>query len=500
MDNTKQASTVIHKSLKLNRDYLDETLGVGKSFDIIAKEFHFDDHKAACYCVNGFFMTNGIFLLVRNIGKEIINFAKNNPSFEPNNLAEYLNTHISFVQVSLEKDMSKALTQILAGPMVWFLEGYDVAVVVDTRVYPARSPSESEVERVVRGPRDAYTETLITNTALTRRRIRDPNLRMEISQIGERSKTDICISYIENLTNKDLVSRVKERLKTITTDGIPMAEQSLDEYLVNSRWSSRWNPYPLVRYTERPDIAANYLLQGHVVIFVDTTPEVIILPTTFFHHLHHPEDYHMRPAVGTYMRWMILLAILMSLFLPAVWLEFAMHPKFLPKWLWFIGPEKGSHHISLPWQLLFVEIGLDILRRAIINTPLALASAIGLIAGIVFGQLTVKVGLISSEALVYIALATIGSFATSSIELSNANRMTRIALLILVGFFHMYGLIAGILIWFIWMANVKTFGIPYLWPLFPFDWLGVKQILIRQPAPAEMYRPKILKTQDITKK
>jgi stage V sporulation protein AF len=482
--------------LKENRAYLKTMLGIGTSFDIIEKEFHFDDTVVVCYCVNGFFLTNVNILLVRSVAEQVANFAKSQASQDPRDLLQYLNTHITFVQVAMVESMEDALLQILSGPMVLFAEGYRVAIVVDTRVYPGRTPSEPTTERVVRGPRDGFTEILLTNTALTRRRLRDPKLRMEILQVGRRSKTDVCIAYIEDITNPDMVNEVREKLRSIRVDGIPMAEQSLDEFLMGSRW----NPYPLIRYTERPDVVAIHLLQGHIAVFVDTTPEVIILPTTFFHHLHHPQDYHLRPMVGTYMRWIILFAIFLSIFLPATWLEMATHPSSLPKWLRFIGDVDKSGHVSLPWQLILVEIGIDMLRRAIINTPLPVASAIGLIAGIVFGQLSIKVGLVSSEALVYMALATIGSFATASPELSNANRITRIFLLVLVGTFHIYGLIAGIILWFVVLGRTKTFGIPYLWPLIPFNWRGLRRILIREPVSEENTRPDILKPSDKTKK
>src|SRR5699024_9275276 len=163
--------------------------------------------------------------------------------------------------------------------LVLLVDGEETAIVIDARTYPVRSPEEPDTERVVRGSRDGVVETIIFNTALTRRRLRDPSLRMEYHEVGKRSKTDIAIGYLEDVADPDLVESLRNSLKEVKTDGLPMAEKTLEEYI----FGHNWNPYPMVRYTERPDVAATHLLEGHVLIYVDTSPSVMITPTTFFH-------------------------------------------------------------------------------------------------------------------------------------------------------------------------------------------------------------------------
>src|SRR5699024_2707149 len=184
-----------------------------------------------------------------------------------------------------------------------FVDGEKYAFVVDVREYPGRQPEEPDTERVIRGARDGFTENVVINTALTRRRIRDARLRNEMLKVGERSTTDVCLSYIQDIADDEMVELTKEKIRSIEIDGITMADKAVEEFLVESEWTR----YPLVRYTERPDVAANHLLEGHLLLTVDTSPSIIILPTTFFNHLEHAEEYRQAPAVGTFIRWIRLL-------------------------------------------------------------------------------------------------------------------------------------------------------------------------------------------------
>ena len=269
-----------------------------------------------------------------------------------------------------------------------FVEGYEEALIVDVRSYPGRQPSEPDTEKVVRGSRDGYVENIIVNTALTRRRIRDRRLRFEIFRIGERSKTDISIAYIDDVANPSLIEVIKKELKNIKIDGLTMADKAIEEFLVKQGY----NPYPLVRYTERADVAATHLLEGHVLIFVDTSPSVIITPTTYFHHLQHAEEYRQSPAVGTFVRWTRFIGVLASLFLLPLWYLFVLDPSLLPEVIKYVGPQEQTN-IPMIVQLLIADIGVEMFRIAAIHTPTPLSTAMGLIAAVLIGQIAIDVGL-----------------------------------------------------------------------------------------------------------
>ncbi|CAB3392501.1 spore germination protein [Kyrpidia spormannii] len=455
---------------------VNQTLGVGVSFDVLYRPIDFSGMRLAVYGLNGFFQSLFVFDIVKAVERVAQRMAENKVH-GTKALGEAIYAELPFVQVDRTKDLEKALINIMSGPIAIFVDGQSEAILVDTRLYPARNPDDPAVERVVRGPRDGYTETLVTNVALTRRRLRDPGLRFELHQVGQRSKTDVCLVYINDIVNPDLLAAVRKKIQGIRVDGIPMAEQSIEEFLIDNKW----NPYPMARYTERPDVVATHLLQGYMAIFVDTSPEVIILPTTFVDHVQHPEDYHQTPLSGTYMRWILLLSVILSVLLPPVWLALIQLASSMPALHWVV-PHKESF-IPIWMQMVFAEMGMDILRRAVINTPMPLGNALGIVAGVIFGQTAVTVGLYSAEVMVFMAVTFVASFATSSPELAAANRLVRMMLLILTTLIGPWGCVVGILGWFALLGRSRSFGVPYFWPILPFHFYGFKQMLVREPLP-----------------
>lgn len=380
---------------------------------------------------------------------------------------------------------------VLAGPTALVVDGIDKIIMIDARTYPARGPEEPDTERVVRGSRDGFVETLVFNTALTRRRVRDRTLRMEYLQVGRRSKTDIVVSYIEDIAEAKMVKEVKEAISAIDTDGVPMAEKTIEEYISGRHW----NPFPVVRYTERPDTAASHLYEGHVCILVDGSPSAIITPVTYWHHMQHAEEYRNKPVIGSYLRFVRFVAVWASIFLLPLWYLFVMDPSLLPDNMSFLGPNDDGR-IPLLLQFLFVEIGIDMLRMAAIHTPSALATALGLIAAIMIGQVAVEVGLLTNEVILYLSIAALGTFATPSYEMSLANRLVRIVLLLLTAAFHAYGLVIGITLIIILLVRMQSFGVPYLWPFIPFNFRAMVDILFRAPMPLKSRRPRFLHPKD----
>ncbi|MGD9677450.1 MAG: spore germination protein [Vulcanibacillus sp.] len=475
----------ISRKIEDNVKVMNQILGIDHNFDVIYRKLNYGDKEFALYFVDGFAkddIMNYIMVYLGRITRE---------ELVPNTLTKLLERHIGYLEVDTSSDFKHIVTQVLSGPLALFIDGEKEAILIDARTYPARGPAEPDLERVVRGSRDGFVETLIFNTALTRRRLRDPSLRMEYMQVGERSKTDIAIAYLEDIANPDLINLIKDKLEKIDVDGLSMAEKTLEEYL----FTNHWNPYPMVRYTERPDVASVHLLEGHVLIYVDTSPSVMITPTTFFHHVQHAEEYRQKPIIGAYLRWIRFIAIITSIILLPLWLLVANEPSLLSEFLSFIGPNKEGA-IPLFWQFIMAEIGLDILRMAAVHTPSSLTTALGLIAAIIIGQMAIDVGLFTKEVILYLAVATIGSYATPSYELGLANRIIRLFLLTMVSLFGLWGLVIGVLSWLLLLGFSKSFDTPYLWPLVPFNGSALLEILVRSPVPYKNKRQTILSPKD----
>lgn len=471
----------IPESLQEIEHYMKQRVGLGVSFDfgvrklkILKKDVHF-------YWITGLCDTQFIIETV----EELVRI--NDHEKLSADLFKIVENRLVNQSVSPVKTLDEMVTQVLSGLIVVVVEGANTALAVDVRSYPGRSPQEPDTEKVVRGSRDGFVENIVINTALTRRRIRDERLRFEILKVGERSKTDIAIGYINDIADPDLVNILRKELKSIKIDGIPMADKTIEEFILKQGF----NPYPLVRYTERADVAAAHLLEGHVVIYVDTSPSVIIAPTTYFHHVQHAEEFREAPIMGTFVRWSRFLGILTSIFLLPLWLLFVLEPSLLPDKLSYIGPNEQTN-IPVVFQILLADFGLEFLKIAAIHTPTPLSTAMGLIAAVLIGQIAIEVGLFVPEVILYVAVAGIGSFTTPSYELSVANKIGRIVLVILVSIFHTPGFVIGSTLLFIHLVTTRTLNTPYFWPFLPFEPKGFLQIIFRRAIPGSILRPSIV--------
>jgi len=482
-----EEKTKLSKRLDVNKDLLDEKLAFDKNFDIVRREMTIGGKKVLMLFVDAFANAELMTDILYNLGK------LDREDLSVDAFQKLFSKYINYVEVQQADYLEDVIEKMLSGPLALLIDGSDQAIMLDVRTYPVRSPQEPDLEKVVRGSRDGFTETLVFNTALIRRRIRDPKLRMEYIQAGNRSKTDIVICYIEDIANEDLVDSVREKISSINIDGLPMAEKAVEELITPGNY---WNPLPKVRYTERPDVASIHLLEGHVLVLVDTSPSVIITPATFFHHLQHAEEYRQNPTTGVYMRWVRFFGVAVSVFLLPLWLLAVLQPEILPPALKFIGPDKiGKIPIFL--QFLIAELAVDMVRMATIHTPTALATAVGIIAALLIGDMAVTVGLFNAEVVMYTAAAVVGNYLTPSYELGWANRLIRLFLLVLVGLFRLPGFLIGFALVLALLVFTRSFGVPYLWPLIPFNARAMYSILVRRPVPTANIRPSALKPRDI---
>ncbi|OAB32666.1 stage V sporulation protein AF [Paenibacillus macquariensis subsp. defensor] len=467
---------------------LNEVVGLGSSFDVVFREMNFGGIETGILFINGFtdshIMTEILIRLTFIDQGEVSSEA----------MKSFFDKYIPHIQVEKVTALSEVINKVLTGMSAFFIEGDSTVVMVDTRTYPSRNPDESSIERVVRGSRDGFTETLLTNVSLVRRRIRDPGLKYEIVQVGRRTRTDVCIAYIDDIVDKVQTDTIREKIKGVKIDGIPLGDKQLEEAIINKGW----HPYPLVRYSERPDVVASHLLEGRIVVFVDTSPSVMIMPTTFFDLCQHAEENRQTPFIGTYLRWIRFLGIFLSMFLLPLWMLLVLHPELKPAALEFIGPEK-SGKIPLIAQFLMVEFGVDLLRLAAVHTPTSIASAMGLIAAILVGDIAVKTGLFVNEVVLYMAIAAIGMFATPSYELGLANRIVRLFLLVAVAIFKVPGFVIGTTLLVLLLTLHRSYNSSYLWPFIPFNAKAMAEILFRMPVLTNKKRPSFNKPRDNTR-
>src|SRR5690606_11934192 len=355
---------------------------------------------------------------------------------------------------------------------------------IDVREFPTRSIEEPDLEKVTRGSHEGLAETLVFNTAMIRRRVLFRSLRFEIFQVGRRSRTDVAVGYIADIADHGLVDQVKQRIREASVDALPMGVKNLEEIIVKSPW----NPLPKVRYTERPDVAIAHLLEGHIIVLVDSTPMAMMLPVTAFHFFEHADEFFQSPPIGTYLRRVRAAAFFLATVLTPLWLALYLSRPALPQWLQFIGPKEPST-VPVWLQLFMLELGVDLIRMALIHTPTALATSLGLVGASLLGDLAVSVGLFVPETVLYTAVAAIGYFAIPSLEFAYALRLYRYALLALAALFQLPGLGAGLAAGFVVLAFTRSMNVPYLFPLIPFHGPSLAKALLRLPVPAVGQRP-----------
>jgi len=480
VNNHMSKKKLASKNLISNVSYLRDQLAIDKSFDLIQLDLEFDGINMVMFVVDAFAKDSAITQIQRELSNLKIDKNKNK------NLVETLvRSKIPYIELETIQDLNEVVIQILSGPAALLVDGYDEIIIIDSREYPVRGLEEPDTEQVIRGSKDGFVETLVFNTGLIRRRIRDRSLRNEYIRVGRRSYTDICITYLEDIADESIVNYIRTSLEKIVTDGLPMGDKTIEEFI----FGHHLNPYPFVRYTERPDVASSHLLEGHVLLLVDGSPSVIITPATFWHHLQHAEEYRQKPIIGSGLRLVRFMAVWVSIFLLPLWFLFAENPGLVPENLQYIGVSDEGR-VPLLAQFLLAEVGIEMLRMAAIHTPSALATALGLVAAILIGEVAIEVGLFSYEVILYLAIAAVGTFATPSYELSLANRLIRVLLLIAVGSFQVSGFVVGCTMLVVLLTSMKVHDTPYFWPMIPFHGRGLRDVLFRAPMPLKNSRPR----------
>ena len=427
----------------------------GISFDVVRKEFG-NKKKVVLYFLSSLASSQRIF----ELDYSIVNIR------ETDSILQVLNGSVEECD-----DINKAFVAVSSGMSI--VIDSDKMYIVETREYPTRSVGEPDTEKTIRGSRDGFTENIITNVGLLRRRIRSEFFTCQIQKVGDVSQTDIAICSLSNKVNQSVLTKVILQIQSLKIDALVMSDRALEEHL----FKQGLNPFPLVRYSERPDIIAAQILKGHIAIIVDTSSSVIILPTTIFEHAKHIEEYRQVSIVGSFIRIIRYFAILISLFLVPIWMLTLNNENFMSNI--FVKINNPSN-IPILVQILLVELTIEVLRIATIHTPNQLSSAMGLIATLILGQMAVEMGWFASEVLLFCSISAIGGFATPSYELSLANKLVKLFFIIMVGLLSGSGFIVGVYLFIMLLGSVKMFDVPYLYPLFPLDVCEFKKVVFRK--------------------
>ena len=444
-----------------------QILRVGASFDIIERHLTVANRDMCFFYVDGFVKDGEAMRIMQAFiaEKELLN-------------AEQTEKKIPYVEVELCQEQNKIIRAVLSGQTAVFAENFgDTAILLDLRTYPARPTQEPESDRVMQGARDGFVETLVVNTALIRRRIRDPRLTMEHFSLGGASGTDVVVCYIDGVCDKETLSQVRTKLKNAKPRSLTLGYQSLAETLIRKGW---FNPFPKIRTTERPDAASAQLLEGSVIVLCDTSPLAMILPTSIFDYLEETDDFYFPPLTGTYLRFVRTAILLLSVIITPLWYLAIEYSATLPQALSFIVPENPGA-LPIIVQLFLVELAIDGLKIASMNTPDILSNSLSVVGALILGDFAVGVGWLCADVILYMAFVAIANFAQQNYELGYAFKFMRLMLLILVFGFGIWGFVLGIGIFILLVAtNTTVTGRRYLYPLIPFSPKDLMRLIIRQ--------------------
>lgn len=446
-------------------------MAIKQSFDYIERNLFFGKTKVYMLAINGFTQTEVLQHIVADVQ------SLSDGEGEIRDLENFIDCKLGFAQVAYVEDWEALIKNLLSGQTILIVDGFARAVSIDTRTYPVRSIAEPDTEKVTRGAKDGFVENIIMNTALMRRRIRDPKLTFELHQVGSDSKTDVAIAYIKGKAEEKLIEKVRAKLDGLNVTSLTMGIQSLKELMIPR---SYFHPLPSVFTTERPDVASSYLEEGYVLLVPDTSPEVLVLPCSIFQFTQSPEDYYKSPVVGNYIRLMRLFSLLASLLLLPLFLLFGAHVP-LPEEFALVSTE-GMTPVKLFIMVLVIELALDLFRYSTSHTSERFAGALSIVGGLIIGDVAIDLEWASLEVLFYGAATMLATLSIASLEMAEGIRIYRIFLVLCTGFFGLWGFGIGLAFVIISVITTPVFGkTSYFWPLVPFQWKALKTLLFRYP-------------------
>lgn len=420
-------------------------LPIQESFDLIQRDIMVGGRESSFYFVDGFTKDEVMLKLLDSLMKV-------KAEEMPKELTDFAKQFVSYVEIDVLGDFDAIIKNVLSGVTCLFIDGYEVCLAIDARTYPVRSVEEPDKDKSLRGSRDGFVETIVFNTALMRRRIRDEHLVMEMLEIGKSSKTDVALCYMTDKVDQGLLAKIRNQLDAIKVQDLRMNQQTLAMGLIQRKW---YNPFPKFKFTERPDTAAACLLEGKIIILVDNSPAAMVLPTSIFDMIEEANDHYFPPITEWYLKISRAIITFLTVFVVPIFLLMMQNPEWIPQAFQFI-LIKDTINIPLIYQILMLELAVDGLRLAALNTPSMLSTPLSVIAGIVMGEFAVKSGWFNSEIMLYLAFVSVANYTQPNFELGYALKFMRLILLILTAIFNVAGFIAGCIIVVLCVCINKT--------------------------------------------
>lgn len=446
-------------------DRLTEVLRINESFDMVKRVIMpKNGQECAFFYIAGFADTKVV--------QDFISYCLNVDSFS------LTDDTVPYVEGSAVSDIASIVKKVMSGLTCMLADGEDVAYLMDMRSIPSRGIEEPENDKVLRGARDGFSESLQPNAALIRRRIRDVRLTFSTLIVGNSTKTDVCLCYLDGVSDARYVQKIKDRIMRLDIKGLNFSCESLAEALIKNKW---YNPFPKIRYTERPDAAAASIMEGSVIVMCDNSPSVMILPTAIFDFVQETDDFCFPPLTGSYLRAVRFAISFLSIYLIPVWYWILSYSERLPDAWGFLVPS-GDVALPLLVQILIAELAIDGMRLASLNTPDTLGNALSAVAGLILGEFAVETGWFCPDVILYVAFVTIANFSQTSYELGYAIKFIRILMVILVAVIGGWGILLGttVMLWLIASNNTLCGGRGYLYPLYPFNWRALVSLIIRR--------------------
>lgn len=495
-DSKKHQTKLISSDLQFNLDHIKKTLG--NSSDIVTRDFQAGKNgqiKLGIVYTDGLTDSTSIQdLILDTLMVEIRNSDLDVAVLNPSDCFEMIKSHtLPIGGIEEITDYQKLFNHVLSGDTMLLMDGSPKGIALGSRDWVDRGVQEPSSQTVVRGPKDGFTETLRTNTALIRRRIKDPNLWLETKQIGERTQTDVAIMYLKGVANDKTVSELQSRLNRINIDAI--LESGYIEELIQDEV---YTPFPTVYNTERPDAVAAAILEGRIAILVDGTPFVLIVPALMVHFFQSSEDYYQRADIATLIRVLRYLSFFLALLTPSLYVAVStFHQEMLPTPL-LISLASQREGVPFPAfvEAMIMEVVFEILREAGVRMPRAIGSSISIVGALVIGQAAVEAGFVSATMVIIVSLTAICSFVFPANSMAMAFRMLRFLFMILAATFGLYGIILGLIVMVLHLNSLRSFGLPYLAPNAPFILQDQKDNIIRLPHWSLLKRPRLISKND----
>lgn len=478
-----EESRKVSANLRENEKYLRSRLE--NCSDILIRPMRLGDkHKVDCLMVYIEVAVSNMMLDDSALGKMINHFWE----ISPEDIQEFVrHNSLGIADVKKLENLDESIDAMLAGNAVFFIDGYDKAMKISSKGYPSTGVMEAESEKVLRGSREGFSDSVKSNSALIRKRLRDTRLKVEEYKIGVRSHTLTQVLYMDDLVHEGLLEEVKERLEEFQIDGI--LDSGMLEQLTEDVW---YSPFPQYQTTERPDRAAQEILKGKVVILCDNSPEALILPGNFSSFMESSEDWYHRFEMASFLRILRYLAVIMATVLPGLYLAvIRFHTQILPSALIlsFAEAREGVPFSSVV-ELIFLELAFELIREAGVRVPGSLGNAIGIVGGLVIGQAAVEANLVSPIVVMIVALTALGSMTVPNEEFAAAFRLVKYGFLILGGYLGIYGIVLGVYLVIGHLAGLISFGIPYLVPFIKKEQKGSRgEGVLRVPLRKRVLRP-----------